>query len=337
MKASELKKLLEFTLPHNFPVLIKGQPGVGKSDIVDQAVSKLGYELIISHPVVSDPTDYKGLPFVVNGKADFLPFGELDRIINATSPLVFFFDDLGQATPAVQSAVMQLLLARQINGHKVSDHVRFIAATNRRVDMANVSGILEPVKSRFYSIVELELNIKSADDVQDWLAWGRKNNMPASLLFFIESEPKMLNDFKPSRDLQNSPCPRTVAAVGRMLNAGLPKELFFEVVSGAAGESFASGLKFYMDTFLSLPTIGQIENDPYGTPVPSNIQSRFAIASLLTEKMNAGNIGKLISYSERMEKELQVSIIKTAAERNPQVAMTRDFAMWASKNVQNLM
>ncbi len=75
--------------------------------------------------------------------------------MTATKLTACFIDDLGQATPAVQAAAMQLILARTLNGHRVSDHVVFIAATNRRTDRAGVSGILEPVKSRFATLVEL--------------------------------------------------------------------------------------------------------------------------------------------------------------------------------------
>lgn len=157
MYAKQLESLLTFMFEENLPVLIKGTPGIGKSDVVAQAAQKIGWPLIISHPVVADPTDYKGLPFAVDGHAKFLPFGDLEKLLETKTPLIYFLDDLGQATPAVQSAVMQLLLARQINGHKISKEVRFVAATNGRADRANVQGILEPVKSRFASIVELEI------------------------------------------------------------------------------------------------------------------------------------------------------------------------------------
>ena len=89
------------------------------------------------------------MPFVTDGQAEFLPFGDLRALIQADKDTVFFLDDLGQAPPTVQAAAMQLILARRINGHHVSDSVTFIAATNRKQDKAGVSGILEPVKSRF--------------------------------------------------------------------------------------------------------------------------------------------------------------------------------------------
>jgi MoxR-like ATPase len=166
MRASELNKFLLFSIANKFPVLITGKPAIGKSDIIEQSCAEAKAELIISHPVVSDPTDFKGLPFASNGEAHFLPFGDLKKLIDAKKSTVFFLDDLGQAPAAVQASVMQLLLSRRINGFQVSEHVTFIAATNRREDKAGVTGMLEPVKSRFASIVELEV------DTNDWCKWA---------------------------------------------------------------------------------------------------------------------------------------------------------------------
>ena len=95
MKPSQLATCLQKTIPAGVPMLIKGAPGVGKSDIVGQACDATGAELLVSHPVVSDPTDYKGLPFAVDGKARFLPFGDLEALMTAETRTVYFLDDLG--------------------------------------------------------------------------------------------------------------------------------------------------------------------------------------------------------------------------------------------------
>jgi hypothetical protein len=70
------------------------------SDIVEQVANELDHELLISHPVVEDPTDSKGLPFAAadGQSARFLPFGDLERALQARKrPLIWFLDDLGQA------------------------------------------------------------------------------------------------------------------------------------------------------------------------------------------------------------------------------------------------
>lgn len=331
MYAKQLGSLLTFMLENNLPVLIKGAPGIGKSDIVEQCSSKLGYELIISHPVVADPTDYKGLPFAVDGKAMFLPFGDLERLLDAKKPVIYFLDDLGQATPAVQSAVMQLLLARQINGHKISPEVRFIAATNRRSDRANVSGILEPVKSRFASIVELEVN------VPDWVEWAWKNSMPFELISFIQFRPELLSNFVPSRDIENSPSPRTVAFVGKMLNAGLPSAIQFEAISGAVGQAFAQEYIAFVKCYMQLPTVSEIVANPTGTRLPDSISARYAITGALTNGLDKDNIAPILTYLKRLGNELTVATLKNAAIKKPEITSTQAFIQWASQNFDMLM
>lgn len=138
---------------------------------------------------------------------------------------------------------MQLLLARRINGHRVSAQVTFIAATNRKQDKAGVSGILEPVKSRFVTIVELEPHL------EDWVQWAVSHSMPAELIAFIRFRPQLLFDFAPSVDITNSPCPRTVHNVGRLMQLGLPAELEFEAYSGSAGEGFAVELLGFLQIY----------------------------------------------------------------------------------------
>lgn len=330
MKPSELKKALEFAFMHNYPVLIKGQPGIGKSEIVESVWKKLGYDGIILHPVVSDPTDFKGMPWVVPTKtgtheALFIPIGEMKRLLTATKPLVVFIDDLGQATPAVQSALMQLLLARKINGHVISEHVRFVAATNRREDRANVAGILEPVKSRFASIIELIC------DVDEWITWAYENGLPSSINSFIQFRPKMLNNFQPTRDIENSPCPRTVTYAARMIRDGMPDEIRFKMVAGAAGELFAIEFETYMKVYRTLPSLTQIENDPMGTMVPNEISAQFALAGLIVEKMNRNNIGPFFQYLPRLGDELLVASMFNGSKRNPSVVSTPEFNQFAVK------
>ncbi len=331
MKASDLMKLIEITIKAKSPILLVGPPGIGKSDIVEQATQAAGAQLIISHPVVSDPTDYKGLPFADAGKADFLPFGELRAIIEAQTPTVFFLDDLGQAPASVQAACMQLLLARRINGHKVSDHVTFLAATNRRTDRAGVGGLLEPVKSRFCSIVNLE------PDLQDWVTWALAHNLPTELIAFIRFKPDMLHDFRPSNDLVNTPSPRTVANVGKLMAMGLPKELEYEAFSGAAGEGFAAMFCGFLKVFRTLPSPDMILMRPHDADVPSDPATLYALTGALAHRASDQTIDRLVTYYNRMPAEFSVLAMRDSVNLCPSVVHSRAYIEWASKNSEVLI
>ena len=159
--------------------MLTGGTGVGKSSIIKMLAKSLGMDIIISHPALADPTDPKGFPFVVDGKAVFLPFGDLERAMNAKRPTIWFLDDYGQAVPAVQAAYMQLLLEGAVNDLRVSEHVVMVAATNRKEDGCNVSGILECVKSRFITILNVDTN------AEDWVVWawhGHKDPVPVKFV-----------------------------------------------------------------------------------------------------------------------------------------------------------
>ncbi|MBN2570303.1 MAG: ATP-binding protein [Deltaproteobacteria bacterium] len=324
MKPKELEKLLKVTIPAGFPVMVKGAPGVGKSDIIAQACEASEAELIIEHPVVSDPTDFKGLPFAKNGTADFLPFGSLRSIINAKQRTVYFLDDLGQAPPSVQAACMQLILARRINGHKVSDQVTFVAATNRHTDRAGVTGILEPVKSRFTSIVELE------PDMEDWVAWALKANVPTELIAFIRFRPNLLFDFQPTNEMKNSPCPRTVVNVGRLMQSGIPSEIEYEVYSGSAGEGFAAELMAFLKIFRDLPNPDTVLMAPEKAKVPEDPATLYAICGALSRRSSSQTIDRLIAYANRLPAEFSVLMVRDSVQVDEDVVNNRSYIEWAS-------
>jgi hypothetical protein len=323
MSPKELKVTMLKAISAGLPVLIKGAPGIGKSDIITQVAAELKMELIISHPVVSDPTDFKGLPGIVDGKAEFLPFGDLRQLMEATKPTIAFLDDLGQAPAVVQAAAMQLLLARSINGHKISDHIVFVAATNRRQDRAGVTGILEPVKSRFAMILGLEAN------TDEWIEWAFENNMPPELIGFIHFRPSLLNVEEATAEIVNHPCPRTIAHAGKLLNAGLDSH---EVLSGAIGEGAAAELVGFLRVFKDLPNISAILLDPDGTAVPTDPAAQYAVVAALVEKVTENNCDRMFTYGNRLPADFSCLLVRDMILKEPKVQQTPGFISWATSH-----
>jgi hypothetical protein len=328
MDALKLTEVLTKAVEARLPVLIKGMPGIGKSDIITQVAKATKMELIIFHPVVSDPTDFKGLPGIVDGKAEFLPYGSLRQLVEAKKPTVAFFDDLGQAPAVVQAACMQLFLARRVNGHKVSDKVVFIAATNRRTDRAGVTGILEPVKSRFATIIEL------TPDNDAWVQWAYKNGMPAELVGFIHFRPNLLATEEATADIVNHPCPRTWAFVGKLLDADLAD---YETVSGAVGEGAAAEFMGFLKVYKGLPNLDAILTDPDNAVVPEEPAALYAVASGLVEKITEDNAGRVIRYGNRMPSDFSVLLVRDAIRKQPAIQNTKEFINWASLHKDVLM
>jgi hypothetical protein len=335
MNASQLISLLSETIKARINVLVEGAPGVGKSDILTQATIYADADLILSHPGVKDPTDVSGLPWITDGLASFLPFGDLRRAINAKKLTVWFLDDLGQASPAVQASFMQLLLARAVNEHKISEHVVFVAATNRRTDRAGVSGILEPVKSRFGTIVELEA------DIDSWSTWAIDNNINPLLLAFLRFKPDLLCKFNPSNDLKNSPVPRTWNHVNKLLTLNLSSTVQNIAIAGAVGEGAATEFGAFQKLWSQLPNIDQILIDPKSVPVPTNPAVLYSLASALATKATTTTFNRIAEYCQMLvnagSAEFAVLCVRDCLRREKGLTHTAAFVKLATSELGKLV
>jgi intein/homing endonuclease len=229
---------------------------------------------------------------------------------------------------------MQLLLAREINGHKISDHVVFMAATNRRQDRAGVQAILEPVKSRFDAIIELETN------VDDWVEWANRNDMPTSLISFLKYRPSLMHDFIPTADMVNTPSPRTVESVGKFMNDNVPAAIEFEMFAGAAGEAFAVEFTAFLKIFRSLPDVYDIIENPtkakaYKPEDTNGTSLLYAVSGALAAVATHANFGNIIKYAERLPIEYTVMLIKHTVMQKKTLISTPGFKSWAKENADH--
>ena len=313
--------------------LLIGAPAIGKSEIIEQLVKELGYDLMIKHPVIESPIDNKGLPAtgVVEGEliAQFIPYGDLKRMINATKPLVVFIDDMGQAPQSVQASIMQIIQARRIGEHTISDHVRFIAATNGIKDGAAVSGIITPLLSRF-TLLNVEV------DVEGWLRWAHKNNMPSALLAYIQMNPQRISTFAETRagkqGLVNFASPRTIYNLGKWINMGVMER---EIWSGCVGQQFANEFSvFYQMKDIILRYMKDIESNPTGADIPSSQSELLFLVNMIGQKASKSEayFNNLMSFIKRLTVEYQASFITSAISRNEKLKKTTAFTQWHIDN-----
>ncbi len=322
MTPAKLITLLKDAIINREQLLIVGPPGIGKTDIIKTVAADLKADVILSHPAVSDPTDYKGLPFksADGSHAAFMPFGETWRAINANKLTLWFIDDLGQAAEAVQKALMQLLLGRRLNGHALSENVVFVGATNDIGQRAGVSGLIEPVKSRWDSILFLEPSI------DDWCTWAYNNGQPPELIAFLRSRPALLSSFEPTKAIINQPCPRTWASVGRRLARGIND---FDLFSGAVGKGATTELLAFLKLAAEAPSLDSILMNPASANIPKEPSLLYLVAVGLAQRANKTNMGRVMQYLQRLPQSFRVLSVRDAVGRDKELAASKDFIAWA--------
>lgn len=329
MNIKKVIKVLKAGVKSKRPILLVGKPGIGKTDMVGQVSKALACGLITMHPVVSDPIDFKGLPANVNGLAEFLPYGDLRRLIEAEELTICFIDDLGQAPMAVQAAAMQLVLAREINGQKISDNVVFIAATNSRKDRAGVTGLINPLINRF-TVIEVEA------DVESFCQWALTDgNLPTEIVAYVQFRPDMFNDYKPTNDIVNFPSPRGITTAARWYQDGIDDQ---EVLAGACGSVYATDLCAFLEQYKELAGLPQeVILNPSSARIPAKLSARYAIAVALAGQADESSLDACLTYLGRISDEFGTLFLKAVTTRNPELAQTDAFINWNVKKQANLV
>lgn len=326
MTPSQIITLLTATIPQRLPVLLTGAPGVGKTSLVARVAEMLDQRLVVSHPAVSDPTDPKGLPWISPGdtEARFVPYGETAEILRSTEPTVWFWDDLGQASPAVQASYMPWLLARACGSHRLPEHVTIIAATNGREHRAGVSGLLAPVKSRFATIASVEPTLN------DWTDWALTTGLAPEIIAYLRTNPDRLIADEVAPGLVNEPNPRTWENASRVFQLNLPKPLLLPAIAGSIGEGAATEFCAYLEMLASMVSVDQILTDPDNAPLPANPSQYYATVTGLAARADLANFRRCTVYMERIVgadfAEFAVLFVKDALRRKgPVLTQNEDY------------
>ncbi len=327
MLLSAAMRVLTRKIKAKLPVLLVGAPGIGKTDLAKQLARDTKHHLLVSHPVVCDPTDAKGLPAIgPDGIARFLPYGVLALVMAATEPTLWLLDDLGQASPAVQAAFMQLLLARHIDGVAIPDCVTIIAATNRKGDRAGVSGLLEPVKSRFVTIIEIQADLPS------WTNWAFQEGLPPELIAFLQFNPELFHVHNPTTELVNSPAPRTWHNAAKIMQAGLDEDIAVasEELAGAIGSAAATQFMKFMTVAHDMPSLEDILMGPETARVPTELSTLWLLTSGLASHVTKKNFKAISTYALRINEadkgDLAAYLIRKCVTRNPELTQTAAYS-----------
>jgi hypothetical protein len=212
-------------MPGDISILLRGPHGIGKSQVVRQAARAAGFaddDIIDRRLSQLSEGDLIGLPSTDGDVTRFCP---PDWIMRACrTPVCLFLDELNRGTPEVQQAAFQLVLDRELNGHKLHPQTRVFSAVNASAAY-NVNEMDPALLDRFWTI-------DLTPTTEDWTVWARSTGaVHDTIVDFIASNDRWLDCPKDSEPGKVSPSRRSWERMSRaLIAAGVaenPEEALF--------------------------------------------------------------------------------------------------------------
>ncbi|WP_432988147.1 AAA family ATPase [Dactylosporangium sp. CA-233914] len=294
---------LTLAVAADLPVLLWGEPGIGKTAALNQLAENLELPLTTVIASVHEPSDFAGLPVLGDDPAvQGVPMAPPDwavRLVRAGRGLLFL-DELSTAPPAVQAALLRVVLERRIGALRLPAGVRIVAAANPRSSAADGWELSAPLANRFvhlqwgfdHDVVvrglggvwpRAQLPGLDASGLAEAVAYARR-----AVCGLLAARPKLVHQL-PANEVRRGgawPSPRSWEMALRLVAfataAGTSREVLSMLVRGAVGDGPGLELLASLDR-MDLPDPEAILREPLRIGLPERGDLRQAVLDGVVE------------------------------------------------------
>lgn len=279
-------KHIEIGIERNVPIIVWGPPGVGKTAHIRALARHLKFHLEVVLASVREPADFLGLPIIHDGRVRNAAPDWALRLVERGG--ILFFDEISTTPPAVQAALLRVILDRVVGDVELPSDIRIVAAANPPEWAAGGWELSPPLANRF---AHVEWVFDPHEFVREFPGyWGNPPRVEGiceaewalarSLVAgFLSVKPSLALSLPQSEEARGRawPSPRSWDMVSRLI-AGRSIPEIFHLVLSCIGEGTA--LEFFEWAIqLDLPNPADVLGNPAGFPLPERGDQVFTIAT----------------------------------------------------------
>ena len=273
------------------PVLLWGAPGTGKTSAIRAMATAMGLPCETVIASIREPSDFAGLPIVVGDGVRFAAPAWAKRLADAGHGLLFL-DELSTAPPAVQAALLRVVLERAVGDLQLPDAVTVVAAANPPDQAADGWDLSAPLANRLCHLAWQTDPRSVADGLAGgWVppvvpvlpdGWQAEEVLSRGLVSaFLRVRPALA--CAPPSDAASAgrgwPSPRTWEMAARLLAAagasGVSDEARSALVQGAVGDGAAIEFLAWLSE-MDLPDPEQVLAEPASFRLPERGDRAYA-------------------------------------------------------------
>jgi len=298
MTGSVVSEALSVAVAANIPVLLWGAPGTGKTSVVEALGAAHGLTVEVVIGSIREPSDFAGLPVVAAGGVRLSAPSWAVRLAELGSGLLFL-DELTTSPPAVQAAMLRVVLERAVGDLRLPAGVRIVAAANPPEQAADGWDLAAPLANR---LVHLDWTVDAASVAEGLVLGFPVLSIPgamtgqdpagdatarAAVAAFLRARPALLVQVPTSAVSSGRgwPSPRSWETVARLLAAcalaGSSPEARAALVVGAVGDGAGWEFLSWLE-HADLPDPALVLADPEHFELPERSDRAYAVLSAVT-------------------------------------------------------
>ena len=311
MNCIDTLKSVELVLSTGEVPLVVGESGIGKTALAKRIAKENNWSLVVIDGNLLKEGEIGGLPTVENyagGKTTIYAvhhkLREIDDQIAKGNGVLLFIDEINRCEHTVQQELMNLILNREINGYKLDENVKILAAMNPSSKYGSDFD---------YQVVDMDaaqenrfvwLNMEP--DYNQWIKWAIEAGIEQKVIEFISTFPEYLNKINED-DIRATP--RSYERVSKSYKVykeqqdSIPRAVFLNVIRGNVGKVIAEEFVSFVESD-STPLIS-FEDIFEGENLKEEVIEKIKNESHTRLYISAMNILKIID--DRMKKENESS------------------------------
>lgn len=344
MNFIETLKSVDLVLSTGEVPLVVGESGIGKTALVKKLAKENNWSLVVIDGNLLKEGEIGGLPTIESYKvidsngfeiekkttvyAVHNRLREIDEEIAKERTVLLFIDEINRCEHTVQQELMNLILNREINGYKLHEDVKILAAMNPSSKYGSDFD---------YQVVDMDaaqenrfvwLNMES--DHTQWLNWAIGEGIEQKVIEFISTFPEYLNKVN-EEDVRATP--RSYERVSKSYKIykekkdSIPRNVFLNVLRGNVGkviaeefinfvESDSKQLLSYEDVFLgdnlNPSVIDRVKNEGHTRLYLTAMNILKRLESNIKDNNTGldGYINRLIEFLKLYPVDLMVGVMK---------------------------
>lgn len=327
--------------------MLRGEPGIGKSSLLEAIASQLGYDYAYIDVPNMDLGDI-AMPVIDHDSKTTRYYPNARFKVHEGKPLVIMLDEFSKGADPVKNMLHPMLEKANprlgdlpLPKDGPSQTVVFLTGN------LTTDGVGDNLKA--HSLNRIVPITVSKPTSEEWLEWAINNDIEAEVCAWVNQYPHALASYtdpaqadnpyiyNPRKPQQAFVSPRSLATASNIVRTRKHNspDAVIAALAGAVGEAAARDMQAYIEFADQLPTWDEQIAHPDTTKVPTSPGACAITVFGAISRVDKQTITPFMKYLERFEAEWQavfaINIAKTPTKQA--IAFScKAFADWVAKN-----